>query len=96
MSFRRNAPSGRRCFCAGPSAPLSRRDFNQGFYSGGEVPNATYRNHAITPAVEIIFDPGPSAFGKLRNFFQIHDPSTLNRQGNDRGAYRSAIFYTSA
>jgi len=67
-------------------------------YSGGEVPNATYRNHGNhAEAVEIIFDPKLISFRKLLEFFfQIHDPSTLNRQGNDRGAsYRSAIFYTS-
>ena len=67
-------------------------------YSGGEVPNATYRNHGNhAEAIEIIFDPKVISFRKiLEFFFQIHDPSTLNRQGNDRGAsYRSAIFYTS-
>ena len=67
-------------------------------YSGGEVPNATYRNHGNhAEAVEVIFDPKLISFRKLLEFFfQIHDPSTLNRQGNDRGAsYRSAIFYTS-
>jgi peptide-methionine (S)-S-oxide reductase len=67
-------------------------------YSGGEVPNATYRNHGNhAEAVEIIFDPKVISFRKiLEFFFQIHDPSTRNRQGNDRGAsYRSAIFYTS-
>jgi len=68
-------------------------------YSGGEVPNATYRNHGNhAEAVEIIFDPKVIDFRKLLEFFfQIHDPSTLNRQGNDRGAsYRSAIFFTNA
>src|ERR1700709_1529135 len=67
-------------------------------YSGGEVPNATYRNHGNhAEAIEIIFDPTIISYRKLLEFFfQIHDPSTLNRQGNDRGAsYRSAIFYTS-
>jgi peptide-methionine (S)-S-oxide reductase len=66
-------------------------------YSGGDVPNATYRNHGThAEAVEIIFDPDKISYRKiLEFFFQIHDPSTLNRQGNDRGAsYRSAIFYT--
>ena len=66
-------------------------------YTGGEVPNATYRNHGNhAEAIEIIFDPQTISFRKLLEFFfQIHDPSTLNRQGNDRGAsYRSAIFYT--
>ena len=67
-------------------------------YSGGEVPNATYRNHGNhAEAIEIIFDSDVTSFRKLLEFFfQIHDPSTKNRQGNDLGAsYRSAIFYTS-
>ena len=67
-------------------------------YTGGEVPNATYRNHGNhAEAIEITFDPQIISYRKLLEFFfQIHDPSTLNRQGNDRGAsYRSAIFYTS-
>jgi len=67
-------------------------------YSGGEVPNATYRNHGRhAEAVEIIFDPKEISFRDLLEFFfQIHDPTTLNRQGNDVGtSYRSAIFYTS-
>ena len=67
-------------------------------YSGGEVQNATYRNHGNhAEAIEIIFDPARIGFRDLLEFFfQIHDPSTPNRQGNDRGAsYRSAIFYTS-
>jgi peptide-methionine (S)-S-oxide reductase len=67
-------------------------------YSGGEVKNATYRNHGNhAEAVEIVFDPTKTSFRKLLEFFlQIHDPSTKNRQGNDVGAsYRSAIFYTS-
>lgn len=67
-------------------------------YSGGDVANATYRNHGNhAEAVEIIFDPEKISFRDLLEFFfQIHDPSTMNRQGNDRGAsYRSAIFYTS-
>jgi peptide-methionine (S)-S-oxide reductase len=67
-------------------------------YSGGEVDNATYRNHGNhAEAIEIIFDPAKLSFRELLEFFfQIHDPSTLNRQGNDRGtSYRSAIFYTS-
>ena len=65
-------------------------------YTGGDVPNATYRNHGNhAEAVEIVFDPSKISFRKLLEFFfQIHDPSTPNRQGNDRGAsYRSAIFY---
>lgn len=67
-------------------------------YSGGEVANATYRNHGNhAEAVEIIFDPERISYRALLEFFfQIHDPSTVNRQGNDRGAsYRSAIYYTS-
>ena len=67
-------------------------------YSGGDVPNATYRNHGThAEAVEIIFDPEVISYRKiLEFFFQIHDPSTRNRQGNDVGAsYRSAIFYGS-
>jgi peptide-methionine (S)-S-oxide reductase len=67
-------------------------------YSGGEVPNATYRNHGNhAEAVEILFDPKVIGYRQiLEFFFQIHDPSTKDRQGNDRGAsYRSAIFYTS-
>ncbi len=66
-------------------------------YSGGTTPNATYRNHGThAEAVEILFDPDRISFRKiLEFFFQIHDPSTRNRQGNDVGAsYRSAIFYT--
>ena len=67
-------------------------------YSGGDVKNATYRNHGNhAEAIEIIFDPAKISFRALLEFFfQIHDPSTWNRQGNDMGAsYRSAIFYTS-
>jgi len=67
-------------------------------YSGGEVPNATYRNHGNhAEAIEIIFDPAITTYRELLEFFfQIHDPSTVDRQGNDRGAsYRSAIYYTS-
>jgi peptide-methionine (S)-S-oxide reductase len=67
-------------------------------YTGGDVPNATYRNHGThAEAIEITFNPSQLSFRKLLEFFfQIHDPSTLNRQGNDRGlSYRSAIFYTS-
>ena len=68
-------------------------------YSGGEVPNATYRNHGNhAEAIEIVFDPAVTNYrAMLEFFFQIHDPSTPNRQGNDIGAsYRSAIFYTSS
>ena len=67
-------------------------------YSGGEVKNATYRNHGThAEAIEIIFDPRVLSFRDLLEFFfQIHDPTTRNRQGNDIGtSYRSAIFYTS-
>jgi len=67
-------------------------------YSGGEVDHATYRNHGNhAEAIEIIFDPEKISFRDLLEFFfQIHDPSTLDRQGNDKGSsYRSAIFYTS-
>jgi peptide-methionine (S)-S-oxide reductase len=67
-------------------------------YTGGGTPNATYRNHGNhAEAIEIIFDPDQSSFRELLEFFfQIHDPTTRNRQGNDVGAsYRSAIFYTS-
>jgi peptide-methionine (S)-S-oxide reductase len=64
-------------------------------YSGGEVPNATYRNHGNhAEAIEIVFDPAVTNYRALLEFFfQIHDPTTKNRQGNDIGAsYRSAIF----
>lgn len=67
-------------------------------YSGGDVPNATYRNHGShAEAIEIIFDSEKLSYRKLLEyFFQIHDPTTLNRQGNDVGtSYRSAILYTS-
>ena len=67
-------------------------------YSGGEVPNANYRNHGNhAEAVEIVFDPAVTSFRViLEFFFQIHDPTTKNRQGNDTGAsYRSVILYTS-
>lgn len=67
-------------------------------YTGGDTPNATYRNHGThAEAVEIIFNPLVTSFRKLVEFlFQIHDPTTVDRQGNDRGkSYRSAIFYTS-
>jgi peptide-methionine (S)-S-oxide reductase len=66
-------------------------------YSGGDVTNATYRNHGThAEAIEIIFDPAKLSYRQLLEFFfQIHDPSTRDRQGNDKGAsYRSAIFYT--
>ncbi|MDG6348089.1 peptide-methionine (S)-S-oxide reductase MsrA [Luteimonas sp. 8-5] len=66
-------------------------------YSGGDVPDATYRNHGThAEAVEIVFDPERIGYRDLLEFFfQIHDPTTENRQGNDVGtSYRSAIYYT--
>ena len=66
-------------------------------YTGGDVPNATYRHHGThAEALEVVFDPRKLSYRKLLEFFfQIHDPTTLNRQGNDAGtSYRSAIFYT--
>jgi peptide-methionine (S)-S-oxide reductase len=67
-------------------------------YTGGDVPNATYRNHkGHAEAIEIIFDPEKISYRDLLEFFfQVHDPTTKNRQGNDIGtSYRSAIFYLS-
>ena len=67
-------------------------------YTGGDVANATYRNHGShAEAIEIIFDPAKLSYRELLEFFfQIHDPSTRDRQGNDKGtSYRSAIYYTS-
>ena len=67
-------------------------------YSGGDVPNATYRHHGThAEAIEVVFDPARLSFRKLLEFFfQVHDPSTKNRQGNDMGmSYRSAIYFTS-
>jgi peptide-methionine (S)-S-oxide reductase len=66
-------------------------------YSGGDVANATYRDHGShAEALEVVFDPAQLSYRSLLEFFfQVHDPSTRNRQGNDRGtSYRSAIFYT--
>ncbi|MBC6438278.1 MAG: peptide-methionine (S)-S-oxide reductase MsrA [Rhodobacteraceae bacterium] len=68
-------------------------------YTGGDVPNATYRNHGThAEGIEIIFDPDTISYRRLLEvFFQIHDPTTLNRQGNDIGpSYRSAIYYVDA
>ena len=65
-------------------------------YTGGDVPNATYRNHGShAEGIEIVFDPAKLSYRRLLEFFfQIHDPTTRNRQGNDIGSqYRSAIFY---
>jgi peptide-methionine (S)-S-oxide reductase len=67
-------------------------------YTGGDVPNATYRNHGThAEGIEIMFDPTVISYRKLLEFFfQIHDPSTKDRQGNDRGvSYRSGIYYVS-
>ena len=67
-------------------------------YTGGDVPNATYRHHGThAEGIEIVFDPAVMSYRRLLEFFfQIHDPSTPNRQGNDRGtAYRSAIYFCS-
>ena len=66
-------------------------------YTGGNIANATYRNHeGHAEAIEIVFDPQQLTYRRLLEFFfQIHDPTTLNRQGNDTGtSYRSAIFFT--
>jgi len=67
-------------------------------YSGGDVPKATYRHHGThAEAIEVVFDPAQLSYRQLLEFFfQIHDPSTPNRQGNDRGSsYRSGIYFTS-
>ncbi|AOF83392.1 peptide-methionine (S)-S-oxide reductase [Methyloversatilis sp. RAC08] len=67
-------------------------------YTGGDVPNATYRSHGThAEGIEIVFDPALISYRQLLEFFfQIHDPTTKNRQGNDRGlAYRSAIYWVS-
>jgi peptide-methionine (S)-S-oxide reductase len=66
-------------------------------YSGGDTPNATYRKHGShAESIEIVFDPQRTSYRELLEFFfQVHDPTTVNRQGNDIGlSYRSAIFYT--
>ncbi|MCZ4354465.1 peptide-methionine (S)-S-oxide reductase MsrA [Roseovarius aestuarii] len=65
-------------------------------YTGGDVPNASYRDHGThAEAIEIFFDPEKTSFREiLEFFFQIHDPTTQDRQGNDIGlSYRSAIYY---
>ena len=65
-------------------------------YTGGDIPNATYRNHGThAEGLEITFDPAVTTYRNiLEYFFQIHDPTTMNRQGNDRGlSYRSGIYY---
>lgn len=67
-------------------------------YTGGDVPNATYRNHGThAEGIEIVFDPAEISYRELLAFFfQIHDPSTMDQQGNDMGSsYRSGIYYTS-
>lgn len=67
-------------------------------YTGGDVDNATYRNHGThAEGIEIVFDPSVTSYREvLEFFFQIHDPTTVDRQGNDRGAsYRSGIYFTS-
>ena len=67
-------------------------------YTGGDVPNATYRDHGThAEGIEVVFDPAKTSYRHLLEFFfQIHDPTTENRQGNDRGmSYRSAIYYMS-
>ena len=67
-------------------------------YTGGDIPNATYPNHGThAEGIEIIFNPEQITYRQLLEFFfQIHDPTTPNQQGNDRGmSYRSAIYYTS-
>jgi len=68
-------------------------------YTGGDVPNATYKNHGThAEGIEITFDPEQTSYREmLEFFFQIHDPATVNRQGNDIGmSYRSAIYYVDA
>jgi len=68
-------------------------------YTGGDVPNATYRNHGThAEGLEVLFDPDVISYRRiLEYFFQIHDPTTPNRQGNDKGlSYRSAIYFVSA
>ena len=79
---------------AGPGAQAAWRVAHPWGYSGGDVPNATYRNHGThAEALEVEFDPTQTSFRDLLEFFEIHDPSTPGRQGNDRGSsYRSAIF----
>ncbi|WP_328452526.1 MULTISPECIES: peptide-methionine (S)-S-oxide reductase MsrA [unclassified Amycolatopsis] len=65
-------------------------------YSGGDVPNATYRNHGThAEAIEVVYDPAKTTFRDLLEFFfQVHDPTTKNRQGNDIGlSYRSGIYF---
>jgi peptide-methionine (S)-S-oxide reductase len=67
-------------------------------YTGGDVPNATYRNHGLhAEGIEVVFDPAVISYRELLEFFfQIHDPSTPNRQGNDLGpSYRSGIYFLS-
>ena len=82
---------------AGPDPKLDGVVGTRVGYAGGDVPNATYRNHGThAEAIEILFDPDRISYRDLLEFFfQIHDPTTKDRQGNDVGAsYRSAIYYT--
>jgi peptide-methionine (R)-S-oxide reductase len=85
----RNRNPGRRLLLghAGPDPQVRRRDVHARGLLGGDVPNATYRNHGThAEAIEIVFDPAKISYRKLLEFFfQIHDPSTRNRQGNDVG-----------
>ena len=65
-------------------------------YTGGDVENATYKNHGThAEGIEVVYNPEKISYRRLLEFFfQIHDPTTENRQGNDRGmSYRSAIYY---
>ena len=81
---------------AGPHSEAAGNSSTRVGYSGGDVENATYRNHGThAEAIEITFDPEQTSYRDLLEFFfQIHDPTTVNRQGNDVGmSYRSAIFY---
>ena len=81
---------------AGPDPQAPRCHLDRVGYTGGDVENATYRNHkGHAEAIEITFDPEQTSYRDLLEFFfQVHDPTTLDRQGNDVGSsYRSAIFY---
>ena len=98
MTAERAVLAGAASGHAGPHSPLRRGSVDAGRLRGGSLPRATYGNHGShAEAVEVIFDPARISYREiLEFFFQIHDPSTRNRQGNDVGSdYRSAIFYTS-